>query len=416
MSKLFTVNLPDIGEGVVEGEVIEWLKAVGDRATQDEPVVVVMTDKATVELPAPYPGTISKHYFSPGQIAIKGKPLYDITLDEAIEGRNHTNGSAASSDAPRERSASQRPCPAKMQTAVATEQPPSEGILATPATRHLAKQMGIDLALIQGTGPDGRITDEDIRNYGASQQRRSTAEESVPLWSLEGDTPKPVIGIRNLMAKRMALSKRTIPHFTYCEQLDATRLVQLRNNFKDKAALEGIHVTYLPFLIKALSLTLKQYPDANSSYDTEQNVLVLHSQHNIGIAMSTPQGLIVPVLKGVEKMSLVEVIRAFDDLKKRALSNQLKSSEMKEGTFTITNFGVLGGGGGWATPIINPPEVGILGIARIRKQPFVKNSDLVVREALNLSWSFDHRVIDGELAASCSHYFSTLLENPAPLL
>lgn len=407
MTKIHTVLMPDIGEGVVEGEVIEWLKKIEDHVSQDEPVVVVMTDKATVELPSPYPGKIIKHYYAPGELSIKGKPLYDIELAEGY----------TATIKPQAKLKESSPCPSRIQTTLESQAlftkessfSESEG-LALPSVRKVAKEMGIDINLVSGTGKGGRVTVEDLRAYLKMQV--PTAESSII--RLEGDEEIPIIGIKNLMARKMAESKRKIPHFSYFEKADATRLIKLRQKFKEEGSKQNVQVTYMPFLIRALSLTLKTFPQFNSSVD--QQKLILHRQHNIGIAMASPLGLIVPVIKNVQDLTLIELLYAYEELKNKANANKLHPNDMKEATITISNFGVLGDGGLWATPIINYPEVAILAVNRIQKQPVVRNDEVVVRDILNLSWSFDHRIIDGDQAAAFSHHFTTLIENPAPLL
>lgn len=358
MGHLFTVTLPDIGEGVVEGEVVEWLKKEGDHLLQDEPVVVVMTDKATVELPAPHPGILSRQYHQPGQIAIKDQPLYDIETE--------------------------------IETARA---------LATPHTRKKAKEMGVNINQVSPSRKDGRVIPEDFIH----NQVKSSDDEVIPL-----------VGVRGLMAKKMAESKQTIPHFSYFEKVNAERLLKFRDSAKAQGIEEGMQVTYMPFFIKALSLTMAQYPELNSSLN--QKTLLIHKQHNIGVAMSTKHGLIVPVLKNIQEMSLEQVIRSFDLFKQKAVDNQFTPSEMKGATITISNYGVFGSGGLWATPIINPPETAILAVNKIQKQPIVREDRLDVGDILNLSWSFDHRVIDGDMASHISHTFARLIENPAQLL
>ncbi|MBA3956962.1 MAG: 2-oxo acid dehydrogenase subunit E2 [Parachlamydiaceae bacterium] len=387
MGKIFTVTMPDIGEGVVEGEVIEWLKQPNDLLLQDEPVVVVMTDKATVELPAPYPGKLAKQYYKPGQMAKKDLPLYDIETASTEE------------IAP----------PLPPQTAKPTPQSPkpppistsSHKTLSTPPVRKLAKDLGIDINQMTGSGPEGRVTESDLLS---------------PTSTSSADHTEPLIGIRALMAKRMAESKANIPHFSYFEQFDATRLVQLRHSFKETASTQNISVTFMPFIIKALSLCITKYPIINSSLTSDKSSILYHHAHNIGIAITTPKGLIVPVLKNVQVMNLQTLILAYEDLKQKATSNSLQNSDMKDGTITISNFGVLGGGGLWATPIINFPEVAILGVGRIHKELTIRNNEVTPRDVLNLSWSFDHRIIDGDLASAVSHYLCGLLQNPASLL
>lgn len=385
MTKIFTVTLPDIGEGVVEGEVVEWLKEVGDLLQQDEPVVVVMTDKATVELPAPHPGTLAKQHYEPGETAIKDQPLYDISLDVEIEVE--------------EEKAVVGVVPLKKQG----RRPLTKGAkgLATPPVRKLAKEMGINLGHVHGTGKDGRVTAEDLK--------RASAQTAVERW--DDDEEVPLVGVKGMMAKKMAESKRVIPHFSYFEKVDAGRLLKLHCNVKKEGEKEGIHVTFMPYFLRALSLTIQEFPELNSSLD--QQILLLHKHHNIGVAMSTEQGLIVPVLKDVQEMSFEEVIRSYETLKSK---KTYEPSDMKGSTITISNFGVFGNGGVWATPIINPPEVAILAVNRIQEQPVVRNGELQIADLLDLSWSFDHRVIDGSLASNISHYFAKLIENPAHLL
>ena len=409
MSKIHTVTLPDIGEGVVEGEVIEWLKNLNDPVAQDEPVVIVMTDKATVELPAPYPGKIVKQYYRPGEISIKGKPLYDLELAEG-------QTAVPKQQAKLKESSSGKPCPPPVQQTVQVKREvltETEGkALALPSTRKLAEEMGLDIEQVQGTGKEGRVTPDDLRKHGTGTQTHEGLQS--PLTRLPGDEEVPIIGIKNLMARKMAESKRKIPHFSYFEKVDATRLVSLRQKFKEEARKQNIQVTYMPFLIRALCLSLKKYPQFNSTID--QHTLIIHHQYNIGVAMASPLGLIVPVIKNVQDLSLIDLVHAYEDLKNRAASNKLHPNDMKDATITISNFGVLGDGGLWATPIINYPEVAILAVNRIQKQPLVRNGEIVIRDTLNLSWSFDHRIIDGDQASAFSHHYAKLIENPAPLL
>lgn len=404
-TEIVTVTLPDIGEGVVEGEVIQWLKQLNDAVKQDEPVVVVMTDKATVELPAPCPGKLVKQYFQVGQIAIKDRPLYDIERMHEPENTSATSKTPIKKEIP--------PATHPEERVTRKLESPEHKALAAPPTRKLAKQLAVDINQITGTGKEGHVTEADVIQHYAGKIGQKAR---TPPLRLQGHKEIPLIGIRNLMAKKMTESNELVPHFSYFEQVDATRLVQLRHSFKEEAAKQNISVTFMPFLIKALSLSLLRFPEVNSCMDIAKNSLIINPQHNVGIAITSRDGLIVPVLKNVEQMSLQEIIMAYEDLKRRAHTRELHPSEMKESTITISNFGVLGGGGLWATPVINYPEVAILAVAKIHKQPLVRNDAVVIRDVLNLSWSFDHRIIDGDMAVAFSHYFSTLLQNPAPLL
>lgn len=410
MSKLFTVNMPDIGEGVVEGEVIEWLKKVGERVKQNEPVVVVMTDKATVELSAPYEGKIVKHYYQVGQTAIRDKGLYEIEVSD--ETKLPVTIEEASSD---KHEPAKKPSPSAGTILKSKKRHETGGIvLATPHVRKLAKEMGVDLEQIAGTGREGRVTEEDLKHFMAEESRAGSV--TSPVVNLAGDEEIPIVGVRHFMVRKMKEAHDNIPPFSYFEQADATRLVQLREKMKEEAAHEDIHLTFMPLFIRALSLTIQHFPMINSSLDVRNGKLIIHKQQNIGIATATPQGLIVPVLKNVQELKLEGLIKAYEALKRRTLENKLQPQDMKDSTITLSNFGVVGGGGLWATPIINYPEVAILAVARIQKQPIAKNNEVAIRDVLDLSWSFDHRVIDGDLAASVSHYFSQLIQNPAPLL
>lgn len=399
--EVYTFCLPDIGEGVIEGEVVEWLKKIGDVVAQDEPVVVVMTDKATVELPSPYPGTIQKQYYQPGQIAIKDKPLYDLLLSENTLKPLERKETTLEERVNKQKKTKERG-PQVLQT------PKNEKIKAIPKIRHIAKDWNIDLNQVSGSGHEGRVTEEDLHLLLQNRESHKTPERC------EGDEEQQLVGIRGLMAKKM--DQTHIPQFSYFEQTDATRLIQLRQNIKEKANQEGISLSFMPFFIRAFSLTIQKFPLMNASLDMQAKKVILHKQQHIGVAMAFDQGLIVPVLKNVETMKLTELIKAYDDLKAKALTNKLSSNDMKGASITISNFGVLGGDGLWATPMISDPEVAILAIARMRKAPVVREEQIVVRDILPLSWSFDHRLIDGELAAQISHYYCSLIKDPAALI
>lgn len=376
---LYPFLMPDIGEGVVEGEVVSWLKKEGDPVKKDEAVLILMTDKATVELPSPYAGTLVKRFYKEGEIAKKGLPLYEIQTEQPV---------TLTANAPIKEVVQSLPKPAVKGTRA----------LAAPLVRKMAREMQLDLAEIKGSGPDGRVLKEDLN-------QKATGDKTVPL-----------IGIQHLMAEKMALSHKEIPAFSYFHEADATRLMQLHDSMGVEGKKQGIHVTFMPFFIRALSLTIQKFPLINSSFDKEKEEAILHAFHHIGIAISSPLGLIVPVLKHVEKMNLKEIVAAYEDLKQRAASNHLQKEEMKGGTITITNFGALSGSGVYATPIINHPESAILGVSRIQKEPAAYHGEVVLRDRLHLSWSFDHRLIDGNLAAQVAKTFTHWIENPALLL
>ncbi len=421
MADIFTVNLPDIGEGVVEGEVVEWLKKEGDTLAQDEPVVQVMTDKATVELPAVYPGVLSKQYIDVGNIAIKDKPLYDITLAESVEAKGAKPAESKKSEEKVE--TPKAPEEAKAEPATVSQpaisRPTGQKALATPATRHYARTKNVDINLVPGSGKGGRVTKADVDVFlsgGSAGPVPIFAGPSVstPVHNLEGDERVPLKGVRKIIAERMVESKHIVPHFAYFDEVDLTQLVELRKKLKADAADRGTKLTYLPFFVKAISNALLKYPQANSSIDLSTQEIVYHKVHNFGIAVATENGLIVPVVKDVRSKTLLELADEIDDIATRTKEGKAKPDELKGSTITISNIGAIGGL--FVTPIINYPEVAILGMTKLQERPVVRNGEIVVRSMMNLAWCFDHRVVDGAVSAEFSNEIIRYLENPGRLL
>lgn len=387
MGHLQTINMPDIGEGIAEGEIIKWLKNTNDHVAKNEPIVVVMTDKASVELSSPYEGKIARVFYKEGELAICHTPLYTI---EQPTSEICTNTNALSTHLGK----SSLPFVEKKQ---------EERILATPFVRHLAHNLNVDLTQIQRTGKEGAITEEDVRR-GATTSSTSPESHTVSL-----------TGIPLAMAKKMRESYEQIPHFSYFEKVDASKLIRLKEEIQYALSTHQTRVTYVPFFIRALSLTIQQYPAINSWFNYKENKWIIHKQQHVGIAVAANDGLIVPVLKDVQEMNLFTIIQKYEELKQKALKGQLAPEEMKKSTITLSNFSTRGSGAQWATPIINFPEVAILAIAKIHKQPFIENNQVVVHDALNLSWSFNHCVIDGEMAAAVSYHYNKLISDPTSL-
>lgn len=434
---IYTVTLPDIGEGVVEGEVIEWLKELDEEIAQDEAVVVVMTDKATVELPAPYPGKLAKRYYEAGGIAIKDEPLYDIALSaEAAQKLRKKDPvkSVEESVGPKQ----EEPLSLEIKKAPTKEpkdfifqkplQSSSERPLACPSIRKLARDLKIDLADIIGTGAEGRITREDLIQHSLKSTKQSTKQSTeaknsaspskpafVKVPNLEGDEIRPIKGVRLKVAEKMSLSKSQIPHFSLFDRANAKFLMQLRENIKEQAKQRGVHLTYMPFFLKALSKALIDFPDCNASFDHVKNQLHVHKEHNIAIAMKSADGLLVPVLKKINEMSLEETIFSFDTLKRKASEQSLSPEDMSHSSISLSNFGSEGAGL-WVTPVINYPQVAILASGKIRKELIVKDDQAVIAPILPLCWSFDHRIIDGDVAIAFSKRFTQIIENPQELL
>ncbi len=406
-------KLPDIGEGVHEGEITKWLVKEGDPIKEEQLFVEVMTDKVTVQLPSPYTGTVLKILAKEGEVVKVGSPIIVVGEEGEPEEFRPIQVEPPATPAPA------TPSPAtKMASAPAAEPAPAAGgeILATPAVRKLARESGVDLAAIRGTGPRGRITEEDVRSAASGVK---PAIEVVPSIAAKvppaagGEERIPVHGIRRRIAEKMQKSKTTAAHFTYVEEVDMTALVHLRDKLKGRAEKKGAKLTYLPFIIRAVVAALKEHPTLNGALDDEKQEIVVKKYYNIGIATATDAGLIVPVVHDADKKDLNALAREVERLAEAARTNKLTPNDISGGTFTITSLGALGGI--LATPIINWPEVAIVGIHRIEKRPVVHNDQVVVREMMYLTCSFDHRVIDGHVGAAFVESLKEYLEHPALL-
>jgi pyruvate dehydrogenase E2 component (dihydrolipoamide acetyltransferase) len=404
----YEFKLPDIGEGVVEGEIVKWLVKEGDELHQDQPMVEIMTDKATVEIPAPRAGKVLKRMYNEGQTCPVGKVL--ISIEESGSAPVHEPAAAPPPASPLR--ASERPAAAAPVAAFATAIP-----LATPATRKLARDLGVDLTTIAGTGPAGRITSDDVhaaKNAPAATNGRRAADavaRAPRTGPAEPDIRVPFRGLRKRIAENMVRSKREAAHFTYVEEVDCTQLVDLRA--KANARLSGIKLSYLPFIVKATVDALKKFPQLNATLDERAAEIVQRREYHIGVAAQTEDGLIVPVLRHADRRSIVELAREIDRLAAATKAGKSTREELTGSTFTITSLGTLGGL--LATPIINFPEVAILGVHKIAKRPVVFEDKIVIREMMNLSISVDHRLVDGYDAARFVAELKDSLESPGLL-
>lgn len=388
-------RFPDVGEGVMEGEVTKWLVKEGDEVKRDQPVVEVMTEKVTVEIPAPVSGTILKVMAKAGETVKVGQTLFVIgQKGESVQAQIEAKPAIV-------QNTTQKPIQAAKNAKV----------LATPAVRKLAREMNIDLSLVEATGSGGRITEADVRRLN---QKAVDASPAVQVTEAGLEERIPLRGIRKIIADRMTKSKAVAAHVTHVEEVDVTELVSLRERAKETAVKSGVKLTYLPFIVKAVVATLKKYSLVNSSLDDEKSEIVVKRYYNIGIAVATENGLIVPVIKDADKKSLLQIAREIEDLSKKARTNKLTLNEAKGGTFTITNIGSVGGI--FSTAIINYPEVAILALGRIVKRPAVKDGQIVVRYMANLALTFDHRVLDGADAAGFLNAIKHDLETPSLLI
>ncbi|HXX32348.1 MAG TPA: dihydrolipoamide acetyltransferase family protein [Myxococcaceae bacterium] len=401
----FEFKLPDLGEGVVEGEIVKWLVKPGEAVGEDQALVELMTDKATVTVPSPRAGRVVAVHGREGEMARVHAPL--VTLD--VEG-----GAPALVPAP---------APAARRAAPPAGAMPREAakVLATPVTRRMAREHGIDLGAISGTGPQGRVLKADLVAALEAGPERAPAgpverPRLVPLPHAAQDERIPLRGLRKKIAEKMVRSKYTAPHSTFVEEVDFTELVRLRRRLNEALAAAGeeTRFSYLPFLFKALIPVMKRFPTLNANFDDAAQELVVRGAYHFGLATATDDGLTVPVVKDVDRLSLRQLAAEIGRLAEAARERRLKMEELSGGTFTITSLGTSGGL--FATPIINYPEVAILGVHRIRRRPVVVDDQVVIREGGNVSLSFDHRVIDGLTAADATYALIGHLEHPETLL
>jgi pyruvate dehydrogenase E2 component (dihydrolipoamide acetyltransferase) len=396
----FYFKLPDIGEGTVEAEIIKWLVKEGDKVKADQPIVEVMTEKVNVEIASPKNGTIYKILANEGAKVKVGQPIV-IILEEGEQ----------PSSPPPQMIVTQ---PSQATEKEVTQEIQSQQVLATPAVRKLARELGVDITKVKGTGPAGRITEDDVKQYAQSLQISKT-EPTKPIQTAETRIERiPYRGIRRSIGEHMVMSVQHAPHATHFEEVDVTELVELREKLKDMVASSGIKLTYLPFIIKAVIQALKKYPIFNASLDEEKGEIVIKKYYNIGIATATPEGLVVPVVKDADKKSIIEIAKEIEVLAEKARIGKLELSDVRDGTFSITNIGSIGGI--LSVPIINYPEVAILGVHKILEKPIVKDNQVVIRKIMYLSLSFDHRVIDGAMAAEFVNFIKEKLEKPYILL
>lgn len=428
----YEFKFPDVGEGIHEGELVKWHVKAGDAIKEHETIAEVETDKAVVEIPSPKSGTILKLHFKEGDTIKVGEVM--ATIGEKGE-------KAAPSKAAPVKAAPKAPQPAPTtKKAVVGEKtaPTVIGVIeeakgvekhveikrekaraavqAVPAARALAKELKVDLSTVKGTGPDGIITVADVKGPVGKPvvAGKAVAAPKVTFETYGRVLKIPFKGMRKKIAENMALSKHTAAHVTHMDEFDVTALWDIRKEKKALAENKGYPLTFLPFITKAVCIGLKEFPYMNSSLDEEGSAIVVKQYYNIGIAVDTQQGLMVPVVKGAEKRSIMDIAKEIYKLAEEARDRSIKLDDLKGGTFTITNIGSLGGT--YATPIINYPEVGILGLGRIYDKPFVTNGKLSVRKTLPISLSFDHRVIDGAYAARFANAIKKHLEDPDLLL
>lgn len=400
----YIFKLPDLGEGTVESEIGEWFIKVGDVVNEEDVVGTMMTDKAAVELSSPVTGKVVKLAGEPGDMVAVGAPL--VVFDSDTD--------AAPAEQAEAKPAAEKPVvkpEPEPEQAAATVNGSRSRVITSPAIRRRAKDAGVDLAQVPGTGPGGRILRKDFDSYvgngGAAAPAGPTRQPATGVKEIK------VIGLRRVIAERMSAAKREIPHFAYVEELDITELEALRKHMNSKKADPSQRLTLLPFLGLALVKALREFPQCNATYDKERNVLMQHEAVHLGVATQTPDGLKVPVVKHAETLDVDRLASEIRRVADAARDNSAKKGELSGSTITITSLGKLGGIA--STPVINSPEVGIIGVNRAVERPVVLNGQVAVRLMMNLSSSFDHRFVDGYDAAAMIQRIKEMLEHPATI-
>lgn len=443
----FEFKLPDIGEGIHEGEIAKWLVAEGDKINEDDVLVEIQNDKAVVEIPSPVDGTVSKIHIEEGEVTTVGTTI--VTIDDGSEDSgSEEKAQEKPEEKPEAKAEKTSENPADDAAKPADEEQASEEspnkekkqaensaadsdkiVIAMPSVRKFARENDVNIKEVTGTGKNGRILKADIQNFGSEPAEPAQTEESVEEKPAASETAKTapakqqtgeletrekMSGMRKAIAKAMVNSKHTSPHVTHIDEIEVDALWAHRKKFKEIAAEQNVKLTFLPYVVKALVSALKKYPELNTSIDNETFEVIQKHYYNVGIAADTEKGLVVPVVKDADKLSMFEISDEINELATKARDGKLSSEEMKGGSVTISNLGSAGGK--WFTPVINQPEVAILGIGRIEEQPVVKDGEIVAARVLALSLSYDHRQIDGATAQNALNHIKRLLNNPDLLL
>lgn len=408
---MISFKLPELGEGVLEGEIVKILVKPGDSIKRDQPLMEVMTDKATVVIEATFVGKIDKVSIKEGDIVAIGAEILAFT---AAQGAASSPDSASVPTETKSSTSAIAPAPSKPTTspAATATQNSSIPVMAAPMVRKVAIEKGLDLSTVNGSGPHGRILIADLETSGAahpastSSPHKQTSTNAIEILALKG--------LRRVIAEKMTLSKFTAPHYTYVEEANLSKLVKIQGDVKNVYADEKIKITFLPFFIKAVIQGLKKFPYLNASIDTKKNEITLKKYYNIGVAVASPEGLIVPVIKNADQLTIKEISAEIGRLAEDARHGKSKLEDLKGGTFTITSIGSIGGA--FATPILNYPEVAILGINKIVKKPIVEEDTIKIGHLSFISLSLDHRIVDGAVGALFMNEVVKYLQNPEMLL
>lgn len=407
----FIFHFPDLGEGLEEGTILAWYVTEGQQVKEGDPLVQMETDKVVADIPSPKKGVIVLLHGSVGDVIKVGTPLVEIKTEDADgvqqSGQVGTTKEKVTTEPVSETEEDAGAVVGTMEIAgkdallpksnegsqeIPTTEKAPQKVLATPVARAMAKEMGIDINKVPGSGPSGRVKSEDILNFNADVPKSVPAKKETTT-AAEDVTYLPLTQIRKTIARNMLHSKHNAAHVSVFEEVEISRLMQVRSKYKQKFAQKGVKLTYLPFIVKAVAMALKKHPQLNSQIDTENNRIIIRNRCHIGFAVDAPDGLVVPVIRDADRQSIFRIAQQIGELADKARRRKLTLDEMKEGSFSVTSFGSFGGI--YATPVLNYPQAGILGIGRILKTPIVREDEIVVGNIMPLSLTVDHRIVDG---------------------
>jgi len=411
----YIFNFPDIGEGLDEGTIIEWFVEVGQTINAGDTLVKMETDKVVADIPSPKTGKIISLFGNVDDVIHVGKPLAEIEIEgaETVSEADNETGSSVVGTMELADTNALLPASEEILPVSKDEIRLSRKVLATPHARAIARELGIDIHQITGLGPSGRVRKEDIENYNRKLKQPAT-KRNIPESDTDDLTYETLTQIRKVIAKNMINSKLNAAHVTIFEEVEISELIEIRDKYKANYAARDAKLTYLPFIVKATVLALKRHRQLNSEIDMENERMIYKNRYNIGIAIDTPEGLVVPVIRDADRLSIMELTQKITEYSVKARERKLTLEDLREGTFTISNFGSISGIFG--TPVINYPQAGILGIGRIVKKPVVKNDQLAIGNVLGLSMTVDHRIVDGGETARFVKCIIDYLSDPISLM
>lgn len=428
----YTFNFPDLGEGLEEGTILEWYVTQGQQVKEGDPLVQMETDKVVADIPSPRKGVVAFMHGSVGDVIKVGSPLVEIETNDDVVYRgsqpsetkkekvttepvSETDEDAGAVVGTMEVAEKDVIMPESKEGAEGDISPdtPQRKALATPVARAMAREMGIDINKVPGSGPSGRVKSEDILNFKTGMSTPVSVPQNSTA-NAEDVTYLPLTQIRKTIARNMLHAKHNAAHMSVFEEVEISGLMAVRDRYKQKFAEKGVKLTYLAFIVKAVAMALKKHPQLNSQIDTENSRMIVRNRYHIGIAVDAPDGLVVPVIRDADRQSIFRIAQQIEELADKARKRKLTLDEMKEGSFSVTSFGSIGGI--FATPVINYPQAGILGIGRIMQTPIVKDNEIVIGHIMPISLTVDHRIVDGGETTRFIYHVMEYLTDPISFL